>query len=114
MLSIFYSLTFLQDSPELLWNCICIGAFHIEFAGTIYFHRIAIACYIVIYTERLQSVSIHLKCLLLIFDFYIFDRKRKLRRDHTQCIDNPFQPFWANQCQWFRPVCISHCKEKSR
>lgn len=70
--------------------------YELEPGCTVDLHRITITSHIVIYTKCSQAVAIHLKCLLCLRDFHIFNLERQLRCDHAQCIHHSFQSFWPD------------------
>ena len=71
--SILNHLTLLQTAPVFLRNLLITGAFYIKSALPFDLQRITITKYIMVYPERMDAVSIHLKILFTLRNLMIFD-----------------------------------------
>ena len=106
-----HGLTTQQNSPVFPWDLCCLCPADIKLACTVNLHRISITQYVVIYTKRLQAVTIHLERLFRTFDLLIYNLKWQFRRKDAQRAYNPLSTFRSNQGKWFLPICIAHSKQ---
>ena len=107
-------LAFLQTIPELHRNLRRLCALHVKSSGPCNLHRIAIANHIMIHPKCPNPIPVFLKDLLIPLNFFVNNRKRKLRCNHTKRIYDTLQPLRPDQGQRLRAVRISHRQKQPR
>ena len=78
------------------------------------FHRISVTNDIVLYTERMNVISLDRKRFFRLCQFYTIDLKRKFRCNCPQCRHDTCESFGPDDRKRFCSLRISHRQKKPR